>query len=164
MSLSFESLIGFDPLNRDFLFLRGVEGETMPQITIEQGTFERLQRHARPVADTSDRVIVRALDALDEKAVKHVPKGHFAATVAEVPLNGLALPDLTHTKVLDAAIDGEPIPRPNWRRLRDEIRRRMCKLPYQLRQSGRSGAPIAVKRPWRKANLAKSQYSNMEPH
>ena len=93
----------------------------MPQITIEQATFERLQQHARPLVDSTDSVIARALNALDEKAVKHVPNGQAAAGAAEKLLDASALPDLTHTKVLDAVVDGEPISRPNWNCLRDEM-------------------------------------------
>ena len=93
----------------------------MPQITIEQATFERLQQHAKPLVDTADGVIVRALNALDKKATNHAFNGHPTVTEAEKLFNASGLPDLTHTKVLDATIDGKPMARPNWRRLRDEM-------------------------------------------
>lgn len=93
----------------------------MPQITIEQATFERLQQHAKPLVDTTDTVIVRALNALDESAVKHADNGGANAGPPEKLFDASALPDLTHTKVLHAVIDGEPMPRPNWRCLRDEL-------------------------------------------
>ena len=93
----------------------------MPQITVEQATFERLQQHARPLVDSTDSVIARALNALDQKAPKHVPNGQATGKAAEKVLDASALPDLRHTKILDAAIDGEPMTRPNWRGLRDEM-------------------------------------------
>ena len=93
----------------------------MPQITVEQATFERLQQHARPLVDSTDSVIARALNPLDQKAPKHVPNGQATGKAAEKVLDASALPDLRHTKILDAAIDGEPMTRPNWRGLRDEM-------------------------------------------
>ena len=93
----------------------------MPQITIEQATFELLQRHAKPLVDTPDTIIVRALNAQDQTVVKPVANGQSTVTETEQHLDPSALPDLTHTKILDAAIDGEPISRPNWNRLRDEM-------------------------------------------
>ena len=36
----------------------------MPNIAIEQATFERLQHHAKPFVDTPDTIIMRALNAL----------------------------------------------------------------------------------------------------
>ena len=44
----------------------------MPEIMIEQSTFERLQRHATPLVDNTDTIINRALDALEQR------KGHTA--------------------------------------------------------------------------------------
>ena len=40
----------------------------MPEIAIENSTFERLQRHARPLLDTPDTVVNRALDALEKNS------------------------------------------------------------------------------------------------
>lgn len=44
---------------------QGMEASYMTDITIEHTTFERLQRHAQPLVDSSDAVINRALDALE---------------------------------------------------------------------------------------------------
>ena len=97
----------------------------MSEITIQQATFERLQRHAKPFVDTPDTVIMRALDALDQIMVEHAPNGQL--TEKEQQLDPLALPDLTHTKIQDASIDGEPIAKPNWSLLRDEMLLRATK-------------------------------------
>ena len=102
----------------------------MREITIQRATFERLQRHAKPFVDTPDTVIIRALDALDQTVVEHVPNGQFTET--EQLLDPLSLPDLTHTKIQDASIDGEPIRKPKWNLLRDEMLLRAMGACWQL--------------------------------
>lgn len=84
----------------------------MPKIKIEleRATFERLQKHARPLVDTTDTVITRALEAL-ESAERHL-KPRPVQTGRSIDPDDL--PNLTHTRVLDASLDGEPIPNPNW--------------------------------------------------
>ena len=94
----------------------------MPQIDIEQATFERLQRHARPLVDTSDTVINAALDALERQGSAPIQASTSSAN-SERLIDARQLPRLTHTKVLDAAIAGTPITRPNWNLLLDEILR-----------------------------------------
>lgn len=92
--------------------------DSMPDIVIEQSTFERLQRHARPLVDTTDAVVNRALDALEHR------EGSTAcgesAGIAERSIDPRRLPNLTHTRVLDASLDGESIAKPNWNRLLDQ--------------------------------------------
>ncbi len=86
----------------------------MPEITIDQTTFERLQNHAKPFVDTPDMVVRRALDALEQREdEKHANQRKFQA-VSEREIDPRRLPNLAHTKVLDASIGGEPIDRPNW--------------------------------------------------
>ena len=91
----------------------------MPDIAIEQSTFERLQRHAMPFVDTPDAVVNRALDALE--------LGHRPATLRNRPslpvrqIDPRLLPNLTHTKVLDATLRGEQVDKPNWNLLVDRI-------------------------------------------
>lgn len=91
----------------------------MRKIAIQQATFERLQRHAQPLVDTPESVIIRALDALDRLGVEHVPNGQLAAP--EQQLDASALPDLTHTTILDASIAGKPIAELKWNLLRDKM-------------------------------------------
>lgn len=95
----------------------------MPQVTIEEATFERLQKHARPLVDTTDTVINAALDALEQQAGVPVLANKLSAD-SERRIDARHLPNLTHTKVLDAAIDGSVIARPNWNLLLDEMLRR----------------------------------------
>ena len=91
----------------------------MPDITIDQSTFERLQHHARPLVDTTDTVLNRALDALD------LGEGHAVleedSAVAERLIDPRKLPNLTHTKVLDALLAGRRVVKPNWNLLLDKI-------------------------------------------
>lgn len=93
----------------------------MADIVIEQKTFERLQRHAKPLVDTPDSVIARALDALDQLegsgATSQVPTPRGGATAAGE--RGMVfgttepLPDVRHTRLLAASIGGSSV-RANW--------------------------------------------------
>ena len=88
----------------------------MPIIKIGEPTFKRLQRHARPLVDSVEDVIARALDAL-----VHCEGEPLNSRLIEsaIEVDPDLLPDLTHTKILRAHINGDPIERPNWNRLRD---------------------------------------------
>lgn len=90
----------------------------MPDIVIEQSTFERLQRHAKPLVDTTDAVVNRALDALEHRE-GNTACGEGAGTSERSIIDPRRLPNLTHTRVLDASLDGKSIARPNWNRLLD---------------------------------------------
>ena len=96
------------------IYLR--ERTSMPSVTIEQRTFERLQNYAKPLVDTPNSVIMRALDAL-EQAELGLPRGVSKPPRAGGDLLSLdpddPLPDLTHTRVLAASVAGRPI-RANW--------------------------------------------------
>ena len=98
----------------------------MPEISIQQSTFERLQRYAKPFVDTPDTVITRVLDALEQQGNEH-PTGTEQAPETERRLNPDALPNLTHSKVLEASIGGQPISKPNWNRLLEEVLRQAMK-------------------------------------
>jgi hypothetical protein len=97
----------------------------VPQIIVEQSTFERLQRHAQPLVDTPDTLINRALDALEQLACLHAPEHRNAGS--ERRIDPRALPSLTHTRVLDAAVGGEQIAKANWNLLLAEMLRRAMK-------------------------------------
>lgn len=86
----------------------------MPDISIQNETFERLQKHAKPLLDTSDSVVNRALDALEGRG-KAIPESDSKIHRRQVDARNL--PDLRHTKVLAAKINGQEVVRPNWNRL-----------------------------------------------
>lgn len=94
----------------------------MPKVLIESVTFERLQGHAKPLVDTIDSVITRALDALEREA-GHPEAAPVTVETNERNIDPRQLPKLTHTKVLDAALAGRQIERPNWNLLLDEALR-----------------------------------------
>ena len=91
----------------------------MPDVVIEQSTFERLQRHARPLVDTTDAVVNRALDALEHR--EGSPACGEGTGTAERSIDPRRLPNLTHTRVLNASLDGRSIAKPNWNRLLDRV-------------------------------------------
>lgn len=93
----------------------------MPEIAISHTTFERLQQYAEPFVDTPDTVVNRALDALEQS------KSPIASIAdpsgPERQIDPRNLPDLTHTKVLDASWDGKRVAKPNWNLLLDRALR-----------------------------------------
>lgn len=84
----------------------------MPDIAIKQSTFERLQRHAMPLVDTTDMVLNRALDALESQEGETDRKEE--PPLVKRRIDPRALPDLTHTKILDASLAGERVAQPKW--------------------------------------------------
>lgn len=91
----------------------------MPDVPLQDATFERLQRHAQPLVDTTDSVINRALDALEAlSADASLPANEDTGERQIDPKN---LPNLTHTKLLAAKIDGHELAKPNWNLLLDTM-------------------------------------------
>ncbi len=85
----------------------------MPEVTIEQSTFERLQQHARPLMDTVDSVIARALDALDQTTPSAAPRSPTSTAGIMTFGPNMQLPDVKHTRMLAASIDGQSV-KANW--------------------------------------------------
>lgn len=94
----------------------------MPEVQIQISTYERLQRHAKPFVDTPETVIIRALDALEQLAGEAEQTPSSPAAV-ERQIDPRALPNLTHTKILTASMDGKTISKANWNLLLDEVLR-----------------------------------------
>jgi hypothetical protein len=87
----------------------------MPQIAIADATLARLQKYAVPLLDTFDTVINRVFDAYEA----HNGEGNGAAVSESVDTTSAfdpsSPPDLTHTKVLSAKLDGMPLAKGvNW--------------------------------------------------
>lgn len=95
----------------------------MPDITIKQSTFERLQNHARPLVDTTDMILNRALDALERREGPDPEE----TPVVDRLIDPRTLPDLKHTKILDASLAGQSIVKPNWNLLLERILTRAMK-------------------------------------
>ena len=105
----------------------------MPKIQISSETFERLQGHAQPLVDTTESVINRALDALEQIATPQTQ-----VPVTEKRIDPSQLPSMKHTKILDAAVARTAVEQPKWNNLlkmmvRSAVKRGMtCDDLYQL--------------------------------
>ena len=91
----------------------------MPEIAIERSTFERLQRHAKPFVDTPDTVVNRALDALERR--KDSASTKDSTFSGERRIDPQNLPNLRHTKILHASLDGSGVTKPNWNMLLERV-------------------------------------------
>ena len=91
----------------------------MQKISIEQKTFERLQDHAKPLVDTTDMVINRALDALEFQ--ESGGREDESDTVITQLVDPQDLPNLTHTKILSASVSGQCVVKPSWSKLFDSL-------------------------------------------
>ena len=86
----------------------------MPTIEIKEATLQRLQEHAKPYLH--DTVINTALDALDEKQ-NRIPEDAGGERI----INPSNLPNLAHTRVLDASIAGIPASKLRWNHIIRDI-------------------------------------------
>lgn len=92
----------------------------MTDNNIEQSTFKQPQYHTRPLVDTINRVLNRALSVLGQL------EGAAAPSEAQQPKSEQRIDphrvlDLKHTKELDASIEGNQIAKPNWNHLPDKV-------------------------------------------
>ena len=98
----------------------------MPDVRISEAVFQRLQSHAEPFVDSPETVIQRLLDHWDTTH-KSDAKGSLAevaarrATVDADRFNPTNPPDLTHTKLTSAVVDGRPAA--TWNELVDAAHR-----------------------------------------
>jgi hypothetical protein len=95
------------------------------QIELSDTTFTRLQRLAVPLVDkTAEDVIRKLADFYEGEHASQAapspkqPASHLRRFSASAP------PELTHTKILSAKLDGVPLPKPNWNGLLFELARR----------------------------------------
>jgi len=95
----------------------------VPAIEISQDLFRRIQRNAVPLVDTVETVIARACDAL-EKSGSAVPSSESEAGRL---FNGKDAPDLSHSTLVSATIDGVNLKNPYWNTLLDEMIRKGLK-------------------------------------
>lgn len=81
----------------------------MPVIRIPDPVFERLQSLATPFVDTPATVIERLLDHYDASGPSREPSCRAAAAIATTTVHPEpdTPPDLYHTRVLSALVDGE---------------------------------------------------------
>ena len=75
----------------------------MPVIDITDATFARLQRYATPLVDTPETALIKVLDLADAAGASP------ATAFSESPAPQVDAPDLTHTTLTSAAIDGRSV-------------------------------------------------------
>ena len=88
----------------------------MPTIDVSDATFFRLQQHAQPLIDTSETVITKLLDFIEEES-------QCAPTNIGAKDYGISAPNLTHTKVLYIDVGQKTLAKSdtNWNGLLNEI-------------------------------------------
>jgi hypothetical protein len=113
-----------------------------PTITVSDETFSMLQALAKPFVDTPESVIATLAEAELERRGQ-ARNGDPAGAVRNkeiVPLSPDAPDDLTHTRLLSAKIDGQPLHRPKWNGVLDHMhilaRERMGSFEALRRVSG----------------------------
>lgn len=84
----------------------------MPKIDISDAVFLRLQKHAKPLIDTPNSVIDRAIDALEVETPPAATPSITPSTALTIDVHNL--PDLTHTKVIYGSVDGTEEYKPYW--------------------------------------------------
>ena len=92
----------------------------MIKIQINEATHKRLKSHAEPLEDSYDTVINRALDALEPRKAP-IDKKKIDRNI--IILDPNHFPNLTHTKILSATVNGNQMSRPhlNWSWIRNEL-------------------------------------------
>jgi hypothetical protein len=93
----------------------------VPQIEVQSSTFQRLQRLAEPFIDTPESVILRALDKLEGGTTSNPPA--LRNGKVDLVIDPRSIPNLTHTKLLSADLDGKDLSGTNWNSLLDEVLR-----------------------------------------
>jgi hypothetical protein len=87
----------------------------MPQIELSTATFGRLQQLAEPFVDTPETVINKLIDAYESRAKAPAAVESQASGTTAKAFNPASPPDLKHTKVLSAKVDGEALEKgANW--------------------------------------------------
>jgi hypothetical protein len=100
------------------------------KIPLSEQTVKRLKALAEPLEDTYDSVVTRLLDSFDRKGAG----GAYSLQESKSPnvrdCDPFAPPNLTHTKVTLASLEGESVGAPNWNKLLDKA------LSIAMKKSG----------------------------
>ena len=90
-------------------------------IEISDSTKLRLQNLMGP-EDTSGTVIARLLDFYEGRGAEQGMVGPVLSAQSDaLQFEGFEVPDLTHARLLRAAVDGKEVARPNWNKLRQMV-------------------------------------------
>jgi hypothetical protein len=90
--------------------------QTLKQIEISVSTFGSLQRLAEPLVDTPDTVIARLIACYEKQNMTLVSNANALSRFTRV-FDCREAPDLTHTKLLTAKINGKTLEGANWNKL-----------------------------------------------
>jgi len=91
----------------------------MRPIQVSDVTFTRLQKMAVPLVDNDDTVIQKLLDTYERSHLAHANGNPTQAQSGVGPrqFSADSLPDLKHTKLLHAKLNGKPLRKAKWNEL-----------------------------------------------
>ena len=93
----------------------------MRTIQIDDTTYQRLETHVSLTDNTEDKIVRRALDALDRQKQAGTSIPPDARPVGVLSYSDKNIPNLTHTKVTNASVGGRALPHANWNSILDEV-------------------------------------------
>jgi hypothetical protein len=100
----------------------------MRQVELTDATFKRLQDLAEPLVDTIETVIEKLVDAHEQKpSVQNGSLNSAQSATEPRRFDALSPPDLTHTKLLSAKLNGTYLREVKWNQLLVEAIRRARK-------------------------------------
>lgn len=90
----------------------------MPQVDLTDATFARLRKLAVPFEDTPETVIQKLLNAHEQKpSVQNASSNPTQSATQPQHFDAISPPDLTHTKLLSAKLNGAYLREENWNQL-----------------------------------------------
>lgn len=114
-------------------------------VEISDSTQLRLQNLMGP-EDTSGTAIARLLDFYESCGSKQGAVGPVIRAQSDaLQFEGLEVPDLTHTRLLRATVDGKEVARPKWNKLRQMLIVRAAKEGADIKNWGVPGLVIGKK-------------------
>jgi hypothetical protein len=97
-------------------------GDPMPQnLTLSDATFEKLQRLAVAFVDTPETVITRLADEELKRRGDQSSSKERGSAGEILRLDPDRHESLTHAKLIEATVNGQPLHRPKWNNLLDNL-------------------------------------------
>ena len=87
----------------------------MPQIKVNQATYDRLREHDALRIDTLEKIVDFGLTHVHTRPDTALPS--WLPTVKEMHIDPENLPSMTFTRIIEATIDEQQIKKPSWNRL-----------------------------------------------
>jgi hypothetical protein len=111
--------------------------QDLVQIEISVATFRRLQKLAEPLVDTPDSTIAGLIDCCEKEKITSANDTNAHPRSTRL-FDCREAPDLTHTKVLAAKINGKTLGSANWNKLLSDaviLARSRCSTEHDLRRA-----------------------------